>query len=632
MTQIHSDPNEALVQFLDRYCESEIAPGYAVMLKGPWGSGKTWFVDSYRERLTKRGKRSLYVTLFGVKRPSDVSDQFFAQIHTVLGNEKVQKGWAIAKSLLKGALKVDLDGDGKEDGSLQISIPDLGKWASTEGAVLIFDDLERVGMPVDDILGYINQFVEHEGYRVIIIANEIKTIEKSLGFTSMKEKVIGRTFEIRPNVEAALEHFLKEIVTSHAFTILNERREVILAIFRRAKYGNLRQLRQSILDFSYLWTCFEGNAAASRKEFVDRLVNDVLTLSIEIRAGTLVVDDVRKLGSIDWLKYMRGHKAKEGDSPQSPADAAIARHGFDDHPRLALLSVAYAEFFESGYLLSDAANHALSQSPYLANSTTPSWRRLWYFTELSDIEFSQFLEDVYLKFVGLKYDVEEEIHHVSAMLLAFASMGLTNKSLGQIRQTTRSVVLKLARLGKLNPGPKAGYAYSTKADMSAYGLGYMDRESAEFLDFVNFYRDQQRLVRTKKMIEWAGEWMSLLSTDSATWAKHLLPGEPEQSWFAEEPVFSSISGRSFCSVVRKLELPDLENVRRGIRGRYDVLDERTKWKLDELPFLKMVVELLDKRVSGRTRSPKLSLYAIKSWLVPDLHRAIKKIEAYAALP
>lgn len=38
--------------------------------------------------------------------------------------------------------------------------------------VLCFDDLERANCDIADILGYINNFVEHDGVKVIIIGNE----------------------------------------------------------------------------------------------------------------------------------------------------------------------------------------------------------------------------------------------------------------------------------------------------------------------------------------------------------------------------------------------------------------------------------------------------------------------------
>ena len=65
-------------------------------------------------------------------------------------------------------------------------------------------------MSNDDILGYINQFVEHDGYRVIVLANEeAKTLGRDSGFAAIKEKVIGRTFQIRPNASAEIRQWTK---------------------------------------------------------------------------------------------------------------------------------------------------------------------------------------------------------------------------------------------------------------------------------------------------------------------------------------------------------------------------------------------------------------------------------------
>ena len=50
-------------------------------------------------------------------------------------------------------------------------------------SILIFDDLERCKIPINDLLGYINQFVEHLNLKVIIVANEKeinKIVDKNL--------------------------------------------------------------------------------------------------------------------------------------------------------------------------------------------------------------------------------------------------------------------------------------------------------------------------------------------------------------------------------------------------------------------------------------------------------------------
>lgn len=627
LLQAQAEPNVALIHFLDRYCNASVAPGYAVLLKGPWGSGKTWFVDNYRARLTAKDMRSLYVTLFGVKRPADIADQFFAQIHTVLGNAKVQKGWSIAKSLLKGALKVDFDGDSKEDGSLQICIPDLGKWASTEGAILIFDDLERVGMPMEDILGYINQFVEHDGYRVIIVANEDKAIEKENGFPTIKEKVIGRSFEIQPDVDAALSHFLTEITNVEARGVLEVRRDAVLKVFRRARYGNLRQLRQAIFDFSDLWDCFDTAGLLTKKEFLDRLVEDVLSFSIEHRAAAITVTDMRSLGETDWSKY---YKDKEDDGVKAtPAEAALARHGFDEGQLYALLPEAYAKFFGDGHLLTMVAQETLSRSPYLVDDRTASWRRLWYLPYLTDAEFKQFSKDVQQKFNNLEYEDEGEFLHAASILLNLVKGGLLRGSSQKTLVKMKAVIRRMVAVGKFNHGPKVRDLSRNHMDMSAFGLGFTDRDSVEFRELVTYYRATQEQVHQKNICKWASSWMALLSEDVVKWAAHLVPGEPDSSWFSHDAVFTHVSPKLFCASLMKLSAPNQEHVRDALRGRFEYVSDNTKWKVEELPFLKQTKTILEghfnRMVAGYV---PLSMFALKEWFLPDLQGAIHTLASY----
>ena len=51
---------------------------------------------------------------------------------------------------------------------------DYGEFFATNNKILCFDDLERANVDVIDILGYINNFVEHDHIKTIIICNEIE--------------------------------------------------------------------------------------------------------------------------------------------------------------------------------------------------------------------------------------------------------------------------------------------------------------------------------------------------------------------------------------------------------------------------------------------------------------------------
>jgi tRNA A37 threonylcarbamoyladenosine biosynthesis protein TsaE len=50
MSQDRQIVNQHAEKYLDYYCGLSHAPGYAVLLKGQWGVGKTWFVEKYREK------------------------------------------------------------------------------------------------------------------------------------------------------------------------------------------------------------------------------------------------------------------------------------------------------------------------------------------------------------------------------------------------------------------------------------------------------------------------------------------------------------------------------------------------------------------------------------------------------
>ena len=74
-------------------------------------------------------------------------------------------------------------------------------------------NLERCDVKLETLLGYINYFSEHCKCKVIIIGDENKISEKegeksNLKFKDFKEKTIGRTFEIKVNIEETLDFSL----------------------------------------------------------------------------------------------------------------------------------------------------------------------------------------------------------------------------------------------------------------------------------------------------------------------------------------------------------------------------------------------------------------------------------------
>ena len=70
--------NEAVTAALDSYIETTHPVPHAILVEGPWGSGKSTFLRSYFEARTTAGKDTgrlegpLFISLFGLKSASDL--------------------------------------------------------------------------------------------------------------------------------------------------------------------------------------------------------------------------------------------------------------------------------------------------------------------------------------------------------------------------------------------------------------------------------------------------------------------------------------------------------------------------------------------------------------------------------
>ena len=57
MSQDRQPINSHIEEYLDYYCGLSHAPEFAILLKGEWGCGKTWFINKYREKLEQEKQK-----------------------------------------------------------------------------------------------------------------------------------------------------------------------------------------------------------------------------------------------------------------------------------------------------------------------------------------------------------------------------------------------------------------------------------------------------------------------------------------------------------------------------------------------------------------------------------------------
>ena len=181
MREYNNLSDDEILEVVREYLKDSIY-NYAILIDGDWGSGKSYFIkqnlipeiekDYFGDKVLDK-KEFIYISLYGVKSTEDISNQIYIN----LLNNKVRVGNTVKKVVSTGAKVfgdiIKLTGiDIKEYKSDMESFIDLNKY------ILVFDDLERCNCDVNEVLGYINNFVEHDGIKVILVANE-KEIGKS---------------------------------------------------------------------------------------------------------------------------------------------------------------------------------------------------------------------------------------------------------------------------------------------------------------------------------------------------------------------------------------------------------------------------------------------------------------------
>lgn len=96
--------NELISKYLSDYLHNP-DPQYAVMLKGEWGCGKSFFVNKwikeYKPAGRKKSLKPIYVSLYGLKDTSQITESIDRVLHPLL----YSKGAELTKKLLKIAGK-----------------------------------------------------------------------------------------------------------------------------------------------------------------------------------------------------------------------------------------------------------------------------------------------------------------------------------------------------------------------------------------------------------------------------------------------------------------------------------------------------------------------------------------------
>ncbi|GGN47167.1 hypothetical protein GCM10011349_15090 [Novosphingobium indicum] len=523
-----ADPNRHIREYLSYYLSLSSPPGYAVMIRGPWGIGKTFLIRQILAQLFDDEKAYIYVSLYGVDAPSEIDTAIFAATHPILGSK--------AAKVVGRALNAGLQFKGIEN---PITIQDFER--RTTGAIYVFDDIERSSMSSDAIFGYINQFVEHSGCRVILVANEAE-LESSDGYRRKREKLVGQTLEAKSAVRGALSAFLVDVAHAEARDHLRSVENHIVELYEQGEVNNLRVLKQTLWDFERFYQAIEPHHRQHARAML-HILRLLFALSFEIKLGRLNAGQIR--GRKDhWITAMMD------SNEDAPIKSSFERYKGIDLSDTTLSDELLIELLVNGVIDELLIKRDLDSSAwFLEPADEPSWRTIWHRFERDDGAVVEAIGMLQRELAKLQYRDPGEILHIFGMMLMMTDVNLLEGDRDSVVESAKTYIVALRERGELPPLNANSFMENSRHGAWG-GLGFIDVGSEYFREIYGFLDEQRQLASIERLPALAARLMDELGEDPDLFCRRLVGPGGEGSDLIEGPVLREIDPAEFLAAVQ----------------------------------------------------------------------------------
>lgn len=409
-----------IIKIIKQYLR--IDTNYAVIINGDYGIGKTYcfknlISPAIKEISVPSDDRKKYlpihISLFGINSIEDLQLQIFLSLYPLLKNEKFKLAMGVGKSIIRGITKINKLGDiDKYIADIDVNTSD---WINYSDLVICLDDLDRKArdLNIEDIFGYINNLVENQNAKIIIIAND-NILNKVDNYTEqLKEKVIGVSIQYSFDVSEVFDSIVKErYENTHKvyFNFLKKYKSQIINVVK-INEDNLRNLIFFLEHFKVIYYPLvdllekDKDFKTYHSEKLEVILMFSLSISFEYKKGKIKPSnfaDIRNIGNFPLRNIMEYSDNYGVNEKTEKTYAQIFKEKYFKDKRYYYLDSIFNYIIgKSAFIIADLKNE-INEIFTIIEGKLPRTKELleilsyYKFLELTPSEYSKYTKEMIL--------------------------------------------------------------------------------------------------------------------------------------------------------------------------------------------------------------------------------------------
>lgn len=222
---------EALTQYI-----RHPPPGYAFLLEGGWGVGKSHFWRQFQgKELSALGRTDISFSVAGLSTLEDLENALFLASVENLAPQMVRETASVVWKTALRFIKVD-----PNDIKLRAEV-------KSGATIVCIDDVERFAGDFKVLFGFIKGLLDDAVLHVVMVGDEKRALADLAGYDVYRERIVGKSITVPPDTPTVYDSVAHGYAGLRVRSALNEARDKALALFAEKRLTNMRTLR-AILD------------------------------------------------------------------------------------------------------------------------------------------------------------------------------------------------------------------------------------------------------------------------------------------------------------------------------------------------------------------------------------------------